>query len=143
MIILESLLIAILIFSCLLATVSDIKKGIIPNKLLLISGAICLVINTVYYAVFAREYFITFLINFVILVVLSILMYAFNLWAAGDSKLLFLIVFALPARFYMSESPIGLAPAIFIIVFTFSVSFIYVVGESFVLRIKRKDKNIF
>lgn len=140
MIIVESLLITILVCTCIYASITDIKSSIIPNKLLLISGAICLVLNTVYYSFFAKQYFVTFIVNFAILVLLSILLYAFNLWAAGDSKLLFLIVFAIPSRYYFTEMAIGLAPAIFVIVFTFSISFIYVVCESIVFRIKNKDK---
>lgn len=140
MIIVEALLIAVLICTCIYASITDIKSGIIPNKLLLISGAVCLVLNVVYYAFFAQQYFITFIVNFAILVTLSILMYAFNLWAAGDSKLLFLIVFAIPSRYYFTEMAIGLAPAIFVIVFTFSISFIYVVCESIIFRIKNRDK---
>lgn len=140
MIIVEALLIAVLICTCIYASITDIKNGIIPNKLLLISGAVCLVLNVVYYAFFAQQYFITFIVNFAILVTLSILMYAFNLWAAGDSKLLFLIVFAIPSRYYFTEMAIGLAPAIFVIVFTFSISFIYVVCESIIFRIQNRNK---
>ena len=50
MIIVEALLIAVLICTCIYASITDIKNGIIPNKLLLISGAACLVLNVVYYA---------------------------------------------------------------------------------------------
>lgn len=133
----EASLLIVLLATCLYCSFTDIKDGIIKNKVLLASGLLCCLLNFIYYFFFGREYFRTFLIDFVVLVALSIIMYAFNLWAAGDSKLLFLIVFAIPARYY--DSNMGIAPAFFVIIFTFSISFIYVVGESIILRIKKRD----
>ncbi len=67
-------------------------------------------------------------------------MYSFNLWAAGDSKLLFVILLAVPGRFLSTGNKMELAPAIFIIVFTFSLAYIYVVIESIVLTLKNRVK---
>lgn len=134
----ELLLLIALFLTCVYASVTDIKLGIIPNKLLVFSGFSCAFLNLIYYIFFAKEYFLTFIINFIILVILSVAMYGFNLWAAGDSKLLFVVVLAIPARLY--DTNIGIAPAIFIIVFTFAISFIYIVVESIWLRIKNRDK---
>lgn len=138
--IVEALLISLLIMTCGYCTYTDIKNGVVLNKVLAVSGCICLVLNTVYYSVFAKEYLKVFIIDFIILFALSVLMYAFNLWAAGDSKLLFLIVFAIPGRFYDTTSATGVAPAIFILAFTFAIAFIYIVAESLFLRLKNKDK---
>lgn len=138
MYILEALLLAVLFLTCLYVSVTDIRSGIIENRILAVSGLVCSGINVLYYTIFAQEYFIVFLIDFILLVVLSVCMYALNLWAAGDSKLLFLVVFAIPGRLYDIEH--GAAPAIYVIVFTFSISFIYVVLESIVLGIRRKEK---
>lgn len=134
----EALLLIVLSATCLYCSITDIRDGIIKNKVLLGSGALCCCLNFVYYFFFGRQYFKMFFLDFVVLVILSIVMYAFNLWAAGDSKLLFLIVFAIPARYYDTNT--GIAPAFFVIVFTFSISFIYIVLESIILRIKNKDK---
>ncbi len=138
MYILEALLLTALLLTCLYVSATDIKNGIIENKILAMSGLLCCGFNILYYTIFAREYFTVFLIDFVLLVILSVGMYALNLWAAGDSKLLFLVVFAIPGRFYDLER--GAAPAVYIIVFTFSISFIYVVLESIVLRIQKKER---
>ena len=115
----EFLLLIALFLTCVYASVTDIKLGIIPNKLLVLSGFSCAFLNLIYYTFFAEEYFLTFIINFIILVILSVAMYGFNLWAAGDSKLLFVVVLAIPARLY--DTNVGIAPAIFIIVFTFAI----------------------
>lgn len=140
MAVVESLLLTTLLFSCGYASYFDIKKGIIPNKLILISAIPVIILDVIYYSVFAREYFKLFVINFVILSVLSVLMYALNLWAAGDSKLLFLIVLAIPGRMYSTEVGARLSPALFIVVLTFSVAFVYVILESAFLIVKNKTK---
>ena len=140
MAVIESLLLTTLLFSCGYASYFDIKKGIIPNKLIVISAVPVICLDVIYYSFYAKDYFKLFIINFAILSVLSILMYALNLWAAGDSKLLFLIVLAIPGRMYNSEVGARLSPALFIIVLTFSVAFIYVIIESAFLIIKNKTK---
>ena len=134
----EALLLIVLSATCLYCSVTDIRDGIIKNKVLLGSGVLCCGLNFTYYCFFGQQYLWMFFLDFVVLVILSIVMYAFNLWAAGDSKLLFLIVFAIPARFY--DATTGIAPAFFVIVFTFSISFIYIVLESIVLRLKNRDR---
>ena len=134
----EALLLIVLSATCLYCSVTDIRDGIIKNKVLLGSGVLCCGLNFTYYCFFGQQYLWMFFLDFVVLVILSIVMYAFNRWAAGDSKLLFLIVFAIPARFY--DATTGIAPAFFVIVFTFSISFIYIVLESIVLRLKNRDR---
>lgn len=134
----EALLLIVLFTTCIYCSFTDIRDGIIKNKVLLGSGVLCCGLNFVYYFFFGQQYFAIFFLDFGVLVILSVIMYALNLWAAGDSKLLFLIVFAIPARYYDSNT--GIAPAFFVIVFTFSISFIYIVLESLILRVKNKDK---
>lgn len=136
--VIESLMLTALVLTCGYVSYTDFKNGIIENRVLVISGAVCCALNIIYYTVFARDNAISFLIDFTFLVVISIGMYALNLWAAGDSKLLFLVVFAIPSRLYSTGS--GAAPAIYIVVFTFSISFVYVVIESVVMSIRRKEK---
>lgn len=136
--IIEALLLTTLLLTCGYVSYTDFKCGIIENRVLLAAGIVCGTLNAVYYTVFAKDYVGAFLIDFVLLVALSVGMYALNLWAAGDSKLLFLVVFAIPGRLYDAGG--GAAPAIYIIVFTFSISFIYVIAESIALSIRRRER---
>ena len=138
MYIVEALLLTVLLLTCSYVSMTDIRNGVIENKILIGAALLCCALNAVYYTFFAREYLGAFLIDFLLLVLLSIGMYALNLWAAGDSKLLFLVVFAIPGRFYNPGS--GSAPAIYIIVFTFSIAFICLVGESILLSIRRHER---
>lgn len=130
-------MLTVLLLTCVCVSITDIRNGIIENRILAVSGLLCCGLNLLYYTVFAKEYFTIFLMDFILLAMLSVGMYALNLWAAGDSKLLFLVVFAIPGRFYDAEN--GAAPAIYIIVFTFSLAFVYIVAESIFLRIRRRD----
>lgn len=136
--IVEALLLTVLVFTCGYVSYTDYRYGIIENRILATAGITSCVLNIVYYAVFAGAFAKVFLIDLVLLVVLSVCMYALNLWAAGDSKLLFLVVSAIPGRLYDTGS--GVAPAIYIIVFTFSISFVYVILESVAMGIRRKEK---
>ncbi|MBD5155605.1 MAG: hypothetical protein HDT15_11235 [Oscillibacter sp.] len=138
MYIVEALLLTVLLLTCLYVSMTDIRNGVIENKILAGSAFLCFVLNIAYYIFFAKEYFGAFLIDFLLLVLLSIGMYALNLWAAGDSKLLFLVVFAIPGRFYNQGS--GSAPAVYIVIFTFAIAFVYIVGESILLSIRRHEK---
>lgn len=138
MYIVEALLLTVLLLTCLYVSVTDIRNGIIENKVLTVSAALCCILNICYYVFFAGEYFTAFLIDFLLLVVLSFGLYALNLWAAGDSKLLFLVVFASPGRFYRLND--GAAPAVYIVVFTFTIAFIYIVAESIALSIRCHER---
>ncbi len=143
MVIIEGVLLTVLFFTCGIAGYTDLKKSIIDNRLLLVAGVLEIGLNIVYYVVFAREYWKIFLINFSVMALVSILLYAFSLWAAGDSKLLLVVLLGIPARYYGLSITNGLTPAIFIIVLTFSFAFLYVLGESIVLSIKNKIKPEF
>lgn len=136
MIVVEILLLSVLLIVCILAAVTDIKYKVIPNKLIIISLIPIIILDVIYYSFYAQDYFLTFAINFLILALLSVIMYALNLWAAGDSKLFFAIVLAVPARLFGVNNTFGFAPAIYIIVFTFSIAFLYTAVESIVKSFK-------
>ena len=136
MLILEALLLTILLFTCIYVTITDLKNGIIENKVLLYAAIPGTVINVIYYFIYAREYVVPFTVNLIILSIISILFYAYHIWAAGDSKLLILSIFLIPARLYKMS---GLAPAVWILILVFSVAYIYVIAESIYLGIKEKS----
>lgn len=137
MILIESLLLTTLLCVCGYATYTDFKTGLIPNKALLISVSAVLVLDILYYSLFQRELVGGFLLNFAVNTFLSILLYAYSFWGAGDSKLMILAGIAVPARFYASN--IFSLPIITITVQTFAIAFTYLVIESIILGIIRRD----
>lgn len=136
----EVCLTILLLTVCLYTTVTDFRFGMIGNRPLLCAACIGAVLNVVYYAAFAGAFFMGYLANVLVLTILSILFYACHFWAAGDSKLLALVVFLLPARLFGWESE-GLFPGIILLILTFLSAFIYLVAESLIFCIK--DKKIF
>ena len=48
---------------CVVGTVTDIKYGVIKNKLLAIFAVLAVILDIVYYGFFARELFFAFIFN--------------------------------------------------------------------------------
>ncbi len=140
MYILEICLLLIVLYAGINATITDLKSSIISNRLiirmLLLSGVLALL----YYVFFARDLISLYLINLLCTMVFAFFFYGYHLWAAGDSKLLILIMAALPARVYY-QNPFGPFPGFFVILLTFSLAFICTVIDSIHQGIK--EKNLF
>ena len=137
MTVVESLLLTILILTCVYATYTDFKTGLIYNKSLLISGAAVIILDIIYYVFFQKELIGGFLLNVAVIALFSILLYAYSFWGAGDSKLMMLSSLAIPARFYASD--MYNLPLITVIVQTFSIAFAYLIIESVILGIIKKN----
>lgn len=132
-------MLAVMIVCCIHATVTDLRNGIVKNKLLLVGFALSLLFNGVYYLLFAGDLFITYLINLMAMTVLSVAFYALHFWAAGDSKLLIFVVSMLPARIWFSG--VNVAATVLILISIFSLAFLYYVAESVVIGLR--EKNLF
>ena len=138
MIILEALLLTNLIVLLVCSSYTDCKESIVKNRTLAKCGAVAAILDAIYYLGFASEYFVLAATNMLLLVIVAIAFYGYHLWAAGDSKLLFIVGLCIPGRFY-SFWDIGIWSGFVIIVLTFSIAFIFVVAESIVLGIRNKD----
>ncbi len=138
MIICEALLLTNLVALLVSSSYTDCKEGIVKNRTLTQCGVIALVLNLIYYIGFASEFLVLTAANLLLLTIVAIAFYVYHLWAAGDSKLLFIVGLSIPGRFY-SFWDIGLWSGFAIIVFTFSIAFIFVFAESLVLGIRNKD----
>jgi hypothetical protein len=138
MILIESALIAILIFLCTVTTITDFRSGLIANKHLLMAAGPALVLNFLYYYIYATIFLKAFVLNLIVMFLITILFYAFHIWSAGDSKLLLLVIFCLPGRIFY-EGQQALAPTLQIIILIFSIAFLYLIVESVGVGIKRRD----
>lgn len=140
MIITEALLITCLAAVLMISSYTDLKESIIPNRYLLSCAVIAIICDVIYYAFWMRDCLSLFLINYALLAVVGIVFYAYNLWAAGDCKLLLVVGLCIPGRFYtFSELQVGVS--FYIVALVFSLAFLYVVIESIVLGIK--DRQLF
>lgn len=122
-------LILILMLLGIYTAVTDIRYGIIQNKIL--AAGICAggILDCIYYGIFATEFLTTFLINVVVVMALAVALYAFYFWAAGDSKLLISVVLLFPARLYDAGGSLKVQ-ALMMIVIIFLIAYLYVVFDS-------------
>ena len=133
MIICETLLISIIGILGFYVTITDIKHGIIQNKRLLQAGTIGFFINVVYYSRFAYGFFQLYISNLIIMSILAVALYMIHFWAAGDSKLLIVLMFLFPARFYDFGKQV-IAPGIY------GFILIYVLGDTIIQKLKQAQK---
>ncbi len=137
MILIEAVMLATLFITCGYVTITDLKNGIIQNKVIFTSAIIAIVLNVIYFIFFAEEFFIAYCINVGIMSFISIVFYALHIWAAGDSKLLILTILLIPTRLYYAGNTVSATVVIIIMIFSFA--YIYTVGESIYIGIKEKN----
>lgn len=136
MIVVESLLLSLLLFYSFKCSLSDFKVNKIFNKELIIGFVISIIINSIYYSLFNSNEFSHYIGNIVFGIICSFILYIFNIWAGGDTKLFILLSLLVPAECYYNE---GVISIVIIFVLIFSISFIYILIESVVFKcIKKK-----
>lgn len=82
-------------------SISDAKEGRIYNKTLLVFTIISIMLGIVYYGYFARELVVLFLLNVVILAVISLVLFYTHSLAGGDCKLAIVMGLLYPANYYL------------------------------------------
>lgn len=137
MIIIEALMLTILVMTLAFCSYTDCRESIIRNRTLVKAATAVTVLDTIYYVAYGSQYLPTFLMNAGLLAVVSLLLYAFKIWAGGDSKLLLLIAIAIPGRLYaLSGADVS---GILIIVFAFLSAFLVVVLHSLAIGVRNGD----
>jgi Flp pilus assembly protein protease CpaA len=133
---LQSIQAIFVVFLCFRAAISDINTGKVPNKLLLMALAILSGTALVWGLVFndwpwGKEKIFMFLVNISFAIASSIGMYIADIWAPGDAKLFIAIVLIYPPLLWAGSDG-AIFPALRIIVWMFSLGFIYlIVSDAF------------
>jgi archaeal preflagellin peptidase FlaK len=97
-----SICVIIAIFSCIYASFSDLKRGIIPNKLTFPLIGIGLVLNGIYFGFLGEFYsIIGVVIITAIIFVLGYVFWKLGAWAGGDVKLFTALAALLPFSIYL------------------------------------------
>lgn len=135
MIYIESFILSLLVLIGAYCSVCDIRKGIIPNSVIIIGASGAIIGNIAYYIVAGVELLPTFLLHIVSAIVIAVLMYVLKIWAGGDVKLFSVLATLIPASYLKQIIPI---PAIFIFSIVFSLAFIYLMVQSIVFLIRRE-----
>lgn len=127
MLALECVSFSLLVCVMLIACVSDIKTGLVRNKFLFPFYVVALVLETVYYAVFARDIVVDFAVNFGIIIIVSLLLYFTHVFGGGDVKLMILLALLYPANYYVVINNQNITLFVTILV-SFISGYCYVVG---------------
>lgn len=136
----DKIMICYLLFICLIATVTDWKKGKIYNKWLTAGMCPGIVLVLIYYVQY-RESIALFLTNLAAAVVIAILFFALKLWGAGDSKLWLFVNFLYPTGWYAVRETM-LFPSMLLFMVIFIEAYLYVIAESIWYRFIRRKKGI-
>lgn len=119
------------------AAITDLKKRIVPNKLLYPAFGILLPLNLFFH--FQSRNGWLYLRNVLFIVAFAVLLYAVHYFSAGDSKLLIVLATAMPTKLYQ-ETLRGLFPIMTWVIILFSTAFLYLVGESVWLTVKKQKR---
>ena len=114
---------------CYLCTKSDLQSGIIYNKVLVVFFGLAVAVDAVYYGIFVQDLFYDFLLNFVVVAVVSLYLFYSHSFAGGDCKMMIVIALLFPARFcwVIGNSNTTL---VFAIAFAIFAGYCYLLGNS-------------
>lgn len=129
MLVCEILLISLLILTGVRASFTDIRHGVVKNRDLLLAVIIGIVIDIVYYGVFARDIITDFLLNLLLVFLVLLFLYKTNSFAGGDLKLGIVMTILYPARLYLVYRH-SIYTLIFALGFAFAYGYIWLVGDS-------------
>ena len=135
----ESILFVLLFSLGGISSYSDIRHGLVYNRILLwflIPGAI---LDVVYYVFFAPTLFLLFVLNNVIISVVSLVLFFTKSFAGGDSKLLIVISLLYPARFYFSYGDSRLT-LLFALCFALFFGYVYLLAFSISGLLRKRQK---
>ena len=111
----EYLLLAGMVFSGILSIHTDLRYGIVKNRISLCFFIYALIVNILYYVCFASNFFINWIANLGILTLAAILLYGGKIWGAGDAKLFILMFLFVPGRLLDGFSlSYGILPYIYV-----------------------------
>ena len=137
MLIIDYIRIAVLLLLCVYCSITDIKDGIVKNTILLSAGGIGVLLYIIQVVAFGIDdpwiVFISILINAFI----SLLLYLFHVWAAGDCKMLLAVFILIPPSLSLhSRTPY--ISLILIPAFAFLFSFFFLIVDSIRAMVKQK-----
>ena len=135
MVICDSLMLTLILFMSILFCVEDFKKNKIYNKWVL--PLFCLGVITHILLVIKHPYAVkVYLLSLLLITIISLLLYYFEIWAGGDSKLVISLSACIP---FWCLTRFSYYSIIYLLVIIFSISFIYLIGESVYLTLKNEE----
>ncbi len=137
--VLEVLLILLLAAAGVYASISDIKKGIIKNKVLIIFAGIAILLDALYYGIFVRDIAFEFLISYSIVAALALILFFTHCWAGGDCKLALVLGLLFPARLYVVAWKTNVTLFLALLI-AFLLGYVFLIVDAVYGLISRRDK---
>lgn len=138
MIIIEAIMLTCMIFFGGYCSYTDLKRGIVLNKLIVAGLLIGVVLHVSYLSFGSAPYYPYWLYNMLIADIVAFMMYLGKMWAAGDAKLFMLLFFLTPARLLDSGT---LSHSVVPYIFIFVPALFWMIGESFVRVIRHEPRK--
>ena len=127
-----------------LVSVSDIRVGVIRNRMLAIFSIMAVIIDIIYYVFFTREMFLYFALNIVLVIIICLILFFTHSLAGGDCKLIPVMTLLYPAGGYLIYKK-SLITMFFPICFAILYGYIYLLMTSLIrisfgkAKLERKD----
>ena len=100
MVALEVVCLCLIAALCYLCTRSDLRHGMIYNKVLAVFLLLAIALDAVYYGFFVQDLFYDFTVNVLVVAVASLYLFFSHSFAGGDCKMMIVVALLFPARFY-------------------------------------------
>ena len=127
---------------CVICTRSDVREGIIYNKILVIFLAAAGLIDSVYYGFFARDLLCDFLLNLMVITAVSLYLFYSHSFAGGDCKMTIVLALLYPARCYLVYGS-SIVTLVFAIAFAVFAGYVYLLVHSIKAIVTKKVKFTF
>lgn len=122
---------------CVICTRSDLKTGLIYNKVLATFALAAVMVNLFYYGYFAIDILPTFLANITVVVIVSLYLFYTHSFAGGDCKMTIVAALLFPARYYWMIGSSNMT-LVFAIAFALFSGYCYLLGTSLWAIVQRK-----
>lgn len=127
---------------CIICTRSDVREGVIYNKILVAFSAAAVLIDCIYYGYFARDLLLDFLLNLLIVSVVILYLFYSHSFAGGDCKMTIVLALLYPARYYLVYGN-SILTLVFAIGFAIFAGYIYLLVSSIKAIVTKKVEFTF
>lgn len=124
---------------CVIASISDIKIGIVRNKVLAVYAVFALVFNLARIICLERYMAKAYMINVLLMLILSLILFYSHSLAGGDCKLAIVLALLYPFDCYLIYDR-SIVTLQLTIVFALVYGYVYLVMTSIVALIRKKNK---
>jgi len=138
MIFLEAALLTCMAVCGALCAISDCRRGLVPNRILLWGFLIGAIFHVGLLTTGSIEVYSAWLVNMILADLLAFAMYYHQMWAAGDAKLFMLMFFLFPPRFLDNGS---FAFCVIPYIFIFIPALAWVVLDSIVCWLRKESRK--